>query len=341
MHVDAGPPTWPRRTSPRSSTSSPTGSARHLAPPGGVDAIHANYWLSGLAGHRLKHELDLPLVSTFHTLARVKAETGDPEPERRVDAETEVIGCSDAILRQLRRRGRPARRALRRRPVAHRDRAARRRPRLLLAGRPARRPPARSASATTRCCCSSAASSRSRASTSPSARWPSCRPPPRRRAGRRRRTERRRRRRARWPRPRRWSTIPASPTGCASSTPQPHHLLSTYYRAADVCSCRAARSRSASSPSRPRPAARRWWPPRSAGCARWSSTASPASSSTRRDPADYAAARRRRSSTTRACRPRSPRPRPSGPGATPGRPPRPGCAASTPTSRRARPCRCS
>ncbi len=37
-------------------------------------------------------------MSTFHTLARVKAETGDDEPERRVRAETDVIGCSDAIL---------------------------------------------------------------------------------------------------------------------------------------------------------------------------------------------------------------------------------------------------
>src|SRR5688500_13739911 len=62
-----------------------------------VNALHANYWLSGVAGHRLKHELELPLVSTFHTLARVKAETGDPEPQRRVDAEAEVIACSDAI----------------------------------------------------------------------------------------------------------------------------------------------------------------------------------------------------------------------------------------------------
>src|SRR3990170_241661 len=62
-----------------------------------VDALHANYWLSGLAGHRLKHELGLPLVSTFHTLARVKAETGDAEPQRRIEAEAEVIRCSDAI----------------------------------------------------------------------------------------------------------------------------------------------------------------------------------------------------------------------------------------------------
>lgn len=66
---------------------------------GGSDvvALHANYWLSGLAGHSLKHALGLPLVSTFHTLARVKAETGDPEPQRRIDAEAEVVACSDAI----------------------------------------------------------------------------------------------------------------------------------------------------------------------------------------------------------------------------------------------------
>ena len=58
---------------------------------GDVDALHANYWLSGIAAHRIKHTLDLPLVSVFHTLARVKAETGDPEPQRRIDAEAEVI----------------------------------------------------------------------------------------------------------------------------------------------------------------------------------------------------------------------------------------------------------
>ena len=61
------------------------------------DAIHANYWLSGVVGHALKHELDLPLVSTFHTLARVKGE-GDEDPQRRARAELEVMGCSDAVL---------------------------------------------------------------------------------------------------------------------------------------------------------------------------------------------------------------------------------------------------
>jgi D-inositol-3-phosphate glycosyltransferase len=69
----------------------------------GVDAIHANYWLSGMAGHTLKHELEVPLVSTFHTLDRVKAEASREEldaaePARRALAEADVIGCSDAVL---------------------------------------------------------------------------------------------------------------------------------------------------------------------------------------------------------------------------------------------------
>ena len=65
---------------------------------GAPDVIHANYWLSGVAGHALKHRLELPLVSTFHTLARVKAEEAAEEHDRRARAEAEVIGCSDAIL---------------------------------------------------------------------------------------------------------------------------------------------------------------------------------------------------------------------------------------------------
>jgi len=63
-----------------------------------ADAIHANYWLSGVVGHRLKHELDLPLVSTFHTLDRVKAEDSDDVDGSRARAEADIIGCSDALL---------------------------------------------------------------------------------------------------------------------------------------------------------------------------------------------------------------------------------------------------
>lgn len=69
----------------------------HIKNDSPADVLHANYWLSGLVGHRIKHELDLPFVSTFHTLAKVKAEGGDFEPEWRERAEAEIIGCADAI----------------------------------------------------------------------------------------------------------------------------------------------------------------------------------------------------------------------------------------------------
>jgi D-inositol-3-phosphate glycosyltransferase len=97
VHIDAGPPGLAKEGLPEITGEYAAGVARHLELRP-VDALHANYWLSGMAAHDLKHELELPLVSTFHTLARVKAETGDPEPQRRVDAEAAVIGCSDAIL---------------------------------------------------------------------------------------------------------------------------------------------------------------------------------------------------------------------------------------------------
>jgi D-inositol-3-phosphate glycosyltransferase len=67
------------------------------------DAVHANYWLSGVAGHAIKHQLNLPLVSTFHTLDRVKAESSPEEVEAdsshlRAEAEATIIRCSDTVL---------------------------------------------------------------------------------------------------------------------------------------------------------------------------------------------------------------------------------------------------
>ena len=80
-------------------------SAGSLVPEDDVpfDAVHANYWLSGIAGHTIKHQLNLPLVSTFHTLDRVKAEASPEEVEAdsshlRAEAEAAIIRCSDTVL---------------------------------------------------------------------------------------------------------------------------------------------------------------------------------------------------------------------------------------------------
>jgi D-inositol-3-phosphate glycosyltransferase len=98
VHVDAGAPALAKEDLPQMVDTFADGVARYFVEHGPPDAIHANYWLSGVAGHRLKHDFDLPLVTTFHTFARVKAESGDLEPEAREAAEASVIGCADTIV---------------------------------------------------------------------------------------------------------------------------------------------------------------------------------------------------------------------------------------------------
>jgi D-inositol-3-phosphate glycosyltransferase len=76
-------------------------SARRMMEHSGTryDVLHANYWVSGAVGHRLKHELDLPLVTTFHTLDRVKAEVGlDDGVPLRPRVEAEVVRCADLVV---------------------------------------------------------------------------------------------------------------------------------------------------------------------------------------------------------------------------------------------------
>lgn len=102
VHVEAGPYDLPKDRLASIVDEFTDRVLEHLArraQPGekGADVVHANYWLSGVAAHRIKHALDIPFVSTFHTLARVKAEGGDPEPGWRDRAEAELINCCDAI----------------------------------------------------------------------------------------------------------------------------------------------------------------------------------------------------------------------------------------------------
>jgi len=98
-HVVAGPEaSVPKEDLARHLDRFTAGVLDRIDESGPPDVIHANYWLSGVAGHVLKHRLELPLVSTFHTLARVKAEEAAEEHDRRAREEAVVIGCSDAIL---------------------------------------------------------------------------------------------------------------------------------------------------------------------------------------------------------------------------------------------------
>ena len=100
VHLDAGPPAPVSKHDLIDLVDPMVGATLDLVEQGVTyDALHANYWLSGAVGHRLKHELDLPLVATFHTLARVKADAGiDDDPELRARIELEIVNCADLML---------------------------------------------------------------------------------------------------------------------------------------------------------------------------------------------------------------------------------------------------
>jgi D-inositol-3-phosphate glycosyltransferase len=97
VHIEAGPHHLPKEALGDVIEEFTEGVIAHLASIGGADLVHGNYWLSGVVGHRIKHALDIPFVMTFHTMARVKAEMGDPEPLSRDQAEAQIVACSDAI----------------------------------------------------------------------------------------------------------------------------------------------------------------------------------------------------------------------------------------------------
>ena len=98
-HVTAGPATPLDREGLTDYVGEFTDTVKTLFRCSGTpDAIHANYWLSGLAGHRLKHELNIPLIMTFHTLERVKADTFEAESDDRAFQEAAIVACADAVL---------------------------------------------------------------------------------------------------------------------------------------------------------------------------------------------------------------------------------------------------
>jgi len=68
----------------------------------GYDIVHSHYWLSGWVGRAAKEIWRAPLVTSFHTLGKVKnyslARGEQPEPALRIDGEQRVIERADRIL---------------------------------------------------------------------------------------------------------------------------------------------------------------------------------------------------------------------------------------------------
>ena len=246
--------------------------------PGYYDIVHSHYWLSGQVGWLARDRWAVPLVHTAHTLAAVKnaalADGDAPEPPLRTVGEQQVVDEADRLIvntedeaRQLvslhhadparidvvhpgvdldvfrpgDRRGRPGR--------AGAARWTRRWSPFVGRIQPLKAPDvvaARGGQAAAGC-----------------ASW-----------------WRAARRAAVWPRRTAWCGWPtnwASPTRVTFLPPQSREQPGQRVTRPPIWwRCRAIRSRSGWSRSRRRPAAHRWWRPRSAGC-RWRcATGSPA-----------------------------------------------------------------
>ena len=63
-------------------------------------AVHSHYWLSGWVGRALARDMDVPHVTTFHTLSLIKMQSraGESEPIRRQRVERELMADSDQIV---------------------------------------------------------------------------------------------------------------------------------------------------------------------------------------------------------------------------------------------------
>lgn len=100
-HVSAGPSTSvPKEDLPELLCAWLLALDRHPT-AGSHEVLHANYWLSGWVGRRLAARRDVPLVTTFHTLASLKnanlAPGDTPEPALRLAAERRIAQASDRI----------------------------------------------------------------------------------------------------------------------------------------------------------------------------------------------------------------------------------------------------
>jgi D-inositol-3-phosphate glycosyltransferase len=67
----------------------------------GYDLIHANFWMSALVAARIKRQLGIPFVVTFHALGRVRRkyqQEADGFPDERFEIEEMVAAEADRII---------------------------------------------------------------------------------------------------------------------------------------------------------------------------------------------------------------------------------------------------
>ena len=104
-HIEAGPFTKVSKEAlPELITDMADAVASHIGALAGepVTVIHSHYWVSGMAGILVAQALDLPLVHTMHTMARVKNDHLPPgqsaEPSIREDGEQHIVAAATRLI---------------------------------------------------------------------------------------------------------------------------------------------------------------------------------------------------------------------------------------------------
>jgi D-inositol-3-phosphate glycosyltransferase len=104
-HITAGPfAKVSKEALPEFITEMADAVADHIAalPGEPVRVVHSHYWVSGMAGILVAKRLDLPLVHTMHTMARVKNKHLQPgqtaEPGIREDGEQHIVAAATRLI---------------------------------------------------------------------------------------------------------------------------------------------------------------------------------------------------------------------------------------------------
>ena len=101
VNVPAGPPRFVAKERLLGHMGAFARSARKILRHDRYDVVHANFFMSGLVGLRLRERFGLPLVTTFHALGLVRREhhgNADAFPTARIDIERRLVRESDALI---------------------------------------------------------------------------------------------------------------------------------------------------------------------------------------------------------------------------------------------------
>jgi len=101
LHVDAGPPRAVAKEQLLPWMDAFAAAVERTARIRRYDVVHANFWMSTIAGMRVQRTLGTPFVVTFHALGKIRRReqgTADASPPAREAIETMAVRTADRVI---------------------------------------------------------------------------------------------------------------------------------------------------------------------------------------------------------------------------------------------------